>query len=68
MGVSVPPLVEASLVVHVAEPAVVDAVAPGPVDALLPYTTVDVALPARVMPDTVIVCALTETLPLLVVV
>src|SRR6185295_1471810 len=47
------------------EPATAGAVAPG---APLPKTIVIVAPPESVMPDTVIVCAATETAPVLAVV
>jgi len=53
--VRMPPLVDFSCPCQVCAPVVVVAVAPGPLDAVLPYTIVSVAPPAKVTPDTVIV-------------
>src|SRR5262249_60929513 len=53
---------------HVAEPAVVEAVAPGPPPLVAPYVIVKVDPPATVSDDTVIVCPDTETVPELAVV
>jgi hypothetical protein len=61
--VSVPPEVDCSWPCQVWAPVDDGAVAPGPDDALLPYTIVDVEPPDRVMPDTVMVWDETDTVP-----
>jgi hypothetical protein len=66
--VSVPPEVDFSFACHVAEPAVVVAVAPAPPPLVAPYVIVKVEPPARVTLETVIVCPETETVPVLAVV
>ncbi len=63
--VSVPPTDDFDFACHVAAPATDGAVAPGPPLPVLPYVTVIVAPAASVTVDTVIVCAATETVPVL---
>ena len=53
--VSVPPEVDFAFPCHVAEPAVVEAVAPGPPPLVAPYVIVNVDPPDTVKDDTVIV-------------
>src|SRR5690349_23904704 len=66
--VSDPPDVDFAFACHVAEPAVVVAVAPGPPPLVDPYVIVNVDPPATVSDETVIVCPETETVPVLAVV
>jgi hypothetical protein len=61
--VNVPLLVDFSCVVQLAAPAVVGAVAPGPLEALLPYVIFNVLFADRDKLDTVIVRLLTDRLP-----
>ena len=53
--VSEPPEVDFAFACHVADPAVVEAVAPGPPPLVAPYVIVKVDPPATVSDDTVIV-------------
>jgi hypothetical protein len=66
--VSVPPDVDFAFACHVAEPAVVEAVAPSPPPLVAPYVIVNVEPPATVSEETVIVCPETERVPELAVV
>ena len=67
MFVSEPPEVDFSCVVHVCEPVVEVAVAPGPPLAVDPYVIVNVDAAASVSDETVIVWPETESVPELAV-
>jgi hypothetical protein len=62
-AVSVPAATDFCFALHVCVPRVVVAVAPGPPPLVAPYVIVSVWLPPSVTPETVIVDAATETVP-----